>query len=148
MSFRKFDVRSRSWPDRKRSCCISVDPYDRSDHIYGVLIAALAGLYQKWLPKNCWWPFMTWNDLGDMGRGHWSQYSDSECQVHLQPDVWANNSDSGFTSMFDSLLLTEIMTRNVQHKVSKSMLRCWMPDLGYMTWPWPSLWPQKSNISR
>ena len=42
----------------------------------------------KLLPKkNCWWPFMTWNDLRDI-RGQWSQYSDSGCQVYLQPDVW------------------------------------------------------------
>ena len=65
MSFWKVDLRSRSWPDRKRSCCILVDPYGRPEHICGVFIA-LAGLYQKLLPKNCWWPFMTWNDFGDM----------------------------------------------------------------------------------
>ena len=31
---------------------------------------------------------MTWYDLGDMTRGHRSQYSDSESQFYLQPDVW------------------------------------------------------------
>ena len=83
LTSRSFQV--RSWSDRKRSCCISVDPYGRLEHIYGVLIA-LAGLYQI-LPKNCWRPFMTWNDLGDMARGHWSQYSGSGCQVYQWPDV-------------------------------------------------------------
>ena len=60
-SFWKFGLRSRSWPDRKRSCCISVDPYGRPEHIYGVFIA-LAGLYQKLLPKSAGdlsWPEMT-----------------------------------------------------------------------------------------
>ena len=38
-------------PDRKRSCCISVDPYGRPEHIYGVFIA-LAGLYKKLLLKK------------------------------------------------------------------------------------------------
>ena len=33
--------------------------------------------------KNCWWPFMKWNSLGDMTKGHWSQYSYSGCQVYL-----------------------------------------------------------------
>ena len=37
----------------KISCCISADPYGRPEHIYGVFIA-LACLYQKLLPKNCW----------------------------------------------------------------------------------------------
>ena len=37
--------------DRKRSYCISVDPYGRSEHIYGAFIA-LNGLYQKLLPKK------------------------------------------------------------------------------------------------
>ena len=78
----KFDLRSRSWPDPKRSCCISVDPHRRPEHSYGVFIA-LSGLYQKLFPKNCWWPSMTWNDLGDMTRGHQSQYSDSGCQLYL-----------------------------------------------------------------
>ena len=27
-------------------------------------------------------------DLGDIARGHWSQYSDSGCQVYLSPDIW------------------------------------------------------------
>ena len=58
----KFDLRSRSWPDPKRLCCMSGDPYHRPEHIYGVFIA-VAGLYQTLLPKNCWWPSMTWNDL-------------------------------------------------------------------------------------
>ena len=51
----------------ERSCCISVDPYGWPEHIYGVFIA-LTGLYKKLLPKNCWWPFMTWNYLSDMAR--------------------------------------------------------------------------------
>ena len=59
---KKNNPRLRSWPDRKRSCCISVDPYGRPEHIYGVFIA-LVGLYQKLLPKSCWLPFVTWNDL-------------------------------------------------------------------------------------
>ena len=58
--------------------------YGRSEHIYGVLIA-LAGLYQKLLPKNWWWPFMTWNDLGDMVMGHWLQYSDSGVKSTCNP---------------------------------------------------------------
>ena len=81
-SFGKFDLRSRSWPYRERSCCISVNPYGRHEHIYSVFIA-LAGLSKVIAEKNCWWTFMTWNDLGDMARGHWSQYSDSGCQVYL-----------------------------------------------------------------
>ena len=56
-------------------------------NMYGVFIA-LADLYQKLLSKNCWCPFMIWNDLGDMARGHWSQYSDSGWQFYLYPDVW------------------------------------------------------------
>ena len=73
-----FDLGSRSWPDPKRSCCISVDPYGQPERIYGVFIA-LACLFKKVLPKNSWGPVMTWNDLGDMMRGHWLQYSDSGC---------------------------------------------------------------------
>ena len=36
-----------------RSCCISVDPYGRPEHSYGVFID-LAGLYRKLLPKTRW----------------------------------------------------------------------------------------------
>ena len=75
---------SVSWPNLKRSSCISVDPYRPSKYIYGIFIA-LACLYQNLLPKNCWWPFMTCNDIGDMSRGQWSQCSDSGCQVYLLP---------------------------------------------------------------
>ena len=42
-----FDLRSRSWPDPKRSCCISFDLHRRPEHTYGVFIA-LAGVYLKW----------------------------------------------------------------------------------------------------
>ena len=51
-SFWKFDLRSShdSWPDRKRSCCISVDPYGRPEHIYGIFMAR-TGLYPKLLPR-------------------------------------------------------------------------------------------------
>ena len=47
-----------SWPDRKSSYCRSVDLYSHPKHIYGVF-SVLSGVYQKLLPKNCWWPFMT-----------------------------------------------------------------------------------------
>ena len=61
------------------------DSYRRPEHIYGVFID-LACLYQKLLPKkNCRWPFMTWNGLGDMRRGHWSQYSNSGCHSTCNP---------------------------------------------------------------
>ena len=39
----EFDRRSRSWPDRKRSCCIQGDPYCRPKHIYGVFVAPAGG---------------------------------------------------------------------------------------------------------
>ena len=78
-------VKVMTWPER--SSCISVDPHRRPKHIYGVFIA-LAGLYQKIFPKNCWWPSMTWNDLGDMTRGHRTQYSDSGCKVYIQWWWW------------------------------------------------------------
>ena len=34
-----------------------------------VVFITLACLSEKLLPKNCWWHFMTWSDLGDMRRG-------------------------------------------------------------------------------
>ena len=37
-------VKAMTWSER--SCCVSVDPYGRPEHTYGVFIA-LAGLYQK-----------------------------------------------------------------------------------------------------
>ena len=64
MLFWKFDLWSRSWPDRKRSNCISVDPYGRSKYIYGVFIA-LVGLYKKFksycrkTAGDLLWPEMT-----------------------------------------------------------------------------------------
>ena len=45
-SFWKFDLRSRSWPWWTGSCCISLDPYRRAEHIWRVF-TALASLYQK-----------------------------------------------------------------------------------------------------
>ena len=47
----KFDLRSSSWPDRKRSCCISVDPYRWPEHIYDMFRSTnLAGLwYEVWI---------------------------------------------------------------------------------------------------
>ena len=68
---------------KKRSCCISVDPYGHPEHIYGNAIA-LAGHYQNLLPKKL---LVTFYDLGDIVRGHWSQYSDSGCQFYLEPDI-------------------------------------------------------------
>ena len=44
-------MRSRSWSDRKRTYGISIDPYYRLEHIYGVFIA-LACLHQKYCPKT------------------------------------------------------------------------------------------------
>ena len=41
------------------SCCKSIDPYRRPEHIYGVFIT-LAGLYQKSYPKKL---LVTFNDL-------------------------------------------------------------------------------------
>ena len=67
-SYSEFDLRSRSWPDRERSCYIIVDPYRRSEHIRGVFIT-LACFYQKLLPKDCWGSFMTWDDLVDVRKG-------------------------------------------------------------------------------
>ena len=40
------------------------------------------------LEKSAGGLFMTWNNFGDMARGHWSQYSDLGCEVYLKPDVW------------------------------------------------------------
>ena len=80
MSTSKLDLRSRSWPDRKRSRCISVDPYRRPEHIWSVF-TALACFYQKLLTKNCWY------DLGDIRRDH-MQFSYSVCQAYLYHDVW------------------------------------------------------------
>ena len=69
----KFDLRSRSWPDRKSHVAYQSyrRPYRRPEHDYGFCIA-LAFLYQKLLTcrNNCWWLFMTWNDLGDMRKGY------------------------------------------------------------------------------
>ena len=47
----KFDLSSRSWPDPKRSCCMSVDPHRRPEH-YGVfikLVCLTKGIAEKLL---------------------------------------------------------------------------------------------------
>ena len=49
------------------SCCISVDPYGRPEHIYGVI--ALGDLHQKLLPKTAG-DLSPANDLGDMAMSH------------------------------------------------------------------------------
>ena len=119
-SFWKFDVRLSSWPDPKKPCCISVDLYGRREHIYGVFIA-LAGFYQKVLSKN-WWPFMTWNDLADMARGHWLQYSDSVRQVQGQ---------SAYTRCLRGFQMVFFQKR-----------RLWFSPIDFdgevakLTWPW------------
>ena len=86
-SFWKFYPRSRSSPDRKSSYYISIDSLRQSEHIQCVFIT-LSRLYEKLLPKDCWWPFMTWNDLGDTRRGLWPQFSHSGCQCYLQTNDW------------------------------------------------------------
>ena len=59
--------RSRPWPDRKGSCCTSVDLHGRPEHMYiGYSPACLSNVSSE---KNCSEPFMTWNDLGGMRRG-------------------------------------------------------------------------------
>ena len=40
-----------TWPEQ--FMLQSLDPYRRPEHSYGIFIA-LACLYQKVLPKNCW----------------------------------------------------------------------------------------------
>ena len=54
----KFDLRSRSWPDTNRSCCISFDPYWREKRNDADL-KPVSRFYQKLLAKNEWWPLMT-----------------------------------------------------------------------------------------
>ena len=73
------------WPDPKRSRCISVDPYRRPEHMYGVSIA-LAGSWSKSYCRKTTgglpWPEMTlatWRGV----TAHRSQYSESGCQVYL-----------------------------------------------------------------
>ena len=108
----KFDRRSRSW-------CISVDPYRRPEHICDILIV-LACLYQKLLAKNCWWPFKTWNELGDIRRGN---------SFHNIPTQGVN---SNCNSMFESVSNSFI---------SKEALFNFLPltyngEVAKLTWSW------------
>ena len=72
----------------------------------------------KVIPENCWWPSITWNDLGDMTRGHRSQYSDSGCQVYLYPMLSVSN---GFPKGVPFIFLP-----------------CLIPtgEVAKLTWPW------------
>ena len=64
-----FDLRSRSWPVRKRSCCISVDPCGRPEHICGVFIALALVSSKNYCRKTAselFWPemtFATWRGI-------------------------------------------------------------------------------------
>ena len=106
----KFDLRSRSWLDRKRSCCISVDPYGRPERIYSVLIA-LAGLYQKLLPKGD----LSWSEMtlatwrGVTGRNIPTQDVKSTCNPMFES---VSNGFLPKEAPFIFLPLTIIMERS------------------------------------
>ena len=53
----KFDLRSSSWPDPNRSCCISFDPYWWENN--GAVLKPVSCFYEKLLAKNGWWPLVT-----------------------------------------------------------------------------------------
>ena len=68
-SYWKFGLRSRSGADPKRSRCISVDPYLRPEHIYGVFITLALVSIKSHCQKKLLVTFnMTWSDLGTLGR--------------------------------------------------------------------------------
>ena len=85
-SYWKFDLRSRSWPNREGSCCVSVDPYRQPEHIYGVF-TALDCLYKRLLPKKTAgvlsWPGVTSTTWGEVtGRNipiHCVKFTFSRC---------------------------------------------------------------------
>ena len=151
MIMMEFDLRSMWWPDRKRSYCISIDPYRLPEHIYCVFIA-LACLCRMLLPKNCWWPFMTWNDLGDMKRGHYSlaaifRFRASSIPINLCLKVfrmvfikklWDKRSTCIDTvtdnniCKFQCHQSGEAMTSNTTFSGLRSLEVTWWPDL---EWP-------------
>ena len=55
---KKIDLRSRSWPDPKRLCCMSFDPYWQEKR-NGAVSKPVSCFYQKLLAKNEWWPLVT-----------------------------------------------------------------------------------------
>ena len=53
-----FDLRSRSWSDPNRSCCILLYPYWWEKR-NGALLKPVSRFYQMLLAKNEWWPLVT-----------------------------------------------------------------------------------------
>ena len=58
----RLDLRSRSWPHRNRSCCISFDAHRRDKHNER-RTESLSQFNLKLLHKNRWWPQVTSDDL-------------------------------------------------------------------------------------
>ena len=131
------------------------------ENIYGVFIAppCLSKVIAVCRKKR-WWPFITWNDLGNMKlwiEGYWSQYPDSRCQVYLYPMFECFEWFSSKNAPFNFLPLTyhqgcaRLTTncRSTHHSTSES-LDSTLTQTKNLFFPWLNSWLKwfNENMSR
>ena len=69
--------------------------------------------------KNSWWPFITWNDLGDMTRGHWSNIPIQGVKSTSNPMLeWFSSKKGAFQFNFQARCFQLEYTKSYPMKLS------------------------------